>query len=125
MQAGEPTHWAPSPGRGDYRPLVADGWGKARHRSWPVVALVVGTAALVADQVWWLYHDRSNGAMEVDEAAYLATAFRASEAVRHRSWSMLSHLYFHEHVHEAPLLSVVAIPFHLVLGRSLQASLLA
>ncbi|MCB1018043.1 MAG: hypothetical protein KDB10_23360 [Acidimicrobiales bacterium] len=103
-------------------PDVPDGWDadaapgpeRGRDRRW-ALGLVALLVVLVAVNAVWVANERSGYAMDVDEMAYFDHAVQAAQWTEARNVGGLRLVYFEYGYPEAPLLSVLTVPF-LVVG---------
>jgi hypothetical protein len=89
----------------------------------PAIVLGGAIVALVALDVWWLHRFRFGFVTEWDESGYIAIALQNTEALRSGGLSSLISTVIDQGV-QAPLVPLSAVPFNIVFGDGVDASLL-
>jgi 4-amino-4-deoxy-L-arabinose transferase-like glycosyltransferase len=93
------------------------------HGPAPTVVLAAATAVLVALHVYWLHRFRFGFVTEWDESGYISIALRNTDALRDGGpFSLVSAVI--EQGIQAPLVPLSAVPFNVVFGDGVDASLL-
>lgn len=93
------------------------------HGSAPIVVLGAATALLVALHVYWLHRFRFGFITEWDESGYISIALENTDSLRGDGLLSLVSTVIEQGI-QAPLVPLSAVPFNVVFGDGVDASLL-